>query len=200
MHFNLDERDMDLCFCFPKLQSKTKYGTDKGPGVYQTQKWIEHELKIYCELSGLGYFPPESLRHGCARFLANDLRILEAEAYDLFGHTDNKMLKEVYANLSAEEKAIRITKKQPGLFYRDEEYERKLKEEREKRIESFKKGSQLDSEFFHEQFFAIKSKIEHLIEDGKTFYTYTELEEPVINRLVKQFHYDDMMTFLKEEQ
>ena len=200
MHFNLSDRDMSQCFCFPKLQSKAKDGDDKGPHVYQTQKWIQQELTRRCDDCGVDRFPPESLRHGCARFIANDLRILEAEAYDLFGHTDNKMLKEVYANLSAEEKAIRIAKRQPGLFYRDEEYERKLIEERKKRTERFKKGEILDGQFFQEQFRALKDKIEHLIEEGKTFYIYTELEEPVIVRLIKQFHYDDDMTFIKEEK
>ncbi len=198
-HFNLEERDMDICFCFPKLKSKSKNG-NKGPQVYQTQKWIERELKHYCELSGIDDFPPESLRHGCARFIANDLRILEAEAYDLFGHTDNEMLKKVYANLSAEEKAIRIAKRQPGLFYRDEEYERKLIEEQKKKAERFKKGEKLDSDFDQEQFHAVKAKIEHLIEEGRTYYFYNEIEEKTVTRLRRQFHYDDVITFLKEEE
>lgn len=200
MHFKLDENEMWDCFCFPKLQSKEKEGKDKGPRVYQTQKWIQQELARRCDDSGVDKFPPESLRHGCARFIANDLRILESEAYDLFGHTDNKMLKEVYANLSAEEKAVRIAKRQPGLFYRDEEYERKLKEKQKKRAERFKKGEKLDSDFFQDQFHALRDKIEHLIDEGQTYYMYTELEEPVVDRLIKQFHYDDYMTFLKEEK
>ena len=57
----------------------------------------------------------------------------------------------------------------------------------------------LDSDFFQDQFHALRDKIEHLFDEGQTYYMYTELEEPVVDRLVKQFHYDDYMIFLKEE-
>ena len=199
-HFNLNERQAESAFCFPKLQSKYKDNRDCGPYYYQTQKWIGREINDICEKSGINNFPPESLRHACAKFISNDLRILESEAYDLFGHTDNKMLKEVYADLNSEETALRIARRQPGLFYINEEYERQLKEQQKERMKEFEKGEKLDSNFFTEQFRAIKAKIEHLIDEGRNYYTYNELEEPVIDRLVKQFHYDDMMTFIKEEE
>ena len=64
----------------------------------------------------------------------------------------------------------------------------------EKRAQ-FEKGKKLEEDFFNDQFHAIKAKIEHLIDEGRTYYTYNELEASVIERLVKQFHYDDMMTF-----
>lgn len=198
-HFNLSDRDIDSAFCFPKLQSKEREGRDKGPYVYQTQKWIGQETSRLCDDAGIDNFPPESLRHACARFIANDLRILESEAYDLFGHTDNKMLKEVYANLRAEEKALRIARRQPGLFYRNEEYEQQLKEKQKERLKEFEKGQKLEGIQFQADFRATRDKIQHLIDQGRTYYTYTADEEKVITRLVNQFHFDETMTFIKEE-
>lgn len=199
-HFKLNDTYMDLAFCFPKLQSRYKDKDDFGPFVYQSQKWIRAEIERQCDETGIPYFPAESLRHACAKFIAKDLHILESEAYDLFGHTDNKMLKDVYADLTGEEKARRIAKRQKGLFYRNPEYEKQLKELQKKRIEEFKKGDKLEGELFREQFQATKAKIEHLIDEGTEYYTYNKDEEPIIDRLVKQYKFDEFMTFIKEEE
>ena len=192
-----DEEYFADAFLFPKLQ--TRYDNKEQCGIheYQNAKWVNAELERACKANGLSRYTCMSFRHANARLLAYDLKMLEGEAADLFGHGDDgKILKEIYEELKPKEKCHRLKQKYNTLFYRNPEAEKKKEQERKKRIEAIEKVPGFDKKQKEMEMANMQKLIEKHISEGYSAFYYDKDKEDIVTELIKKYHYDKEIFFI----
>lgn len=105
-----NEEEMEYSFVFTNLRSRID---DKG---YQNQKNALREINNTMAKLGLPKTDDQMFRHACAKFLIYNQGYSVEETHDYFGHTDSKMINEVYAKLKKKEQRIKTTKAQQKLI------------------------------------------------------------------------------------
>lgn len=97
INFNMDRDEIDNCYVFPNITSRT------NKLDYQDHGNILYQLNKVCSKMDLPKFDPQMFRHGFVFFLAHDIHLPIDQAYKLLGHVDSDMIKEVYLNMNIEE-------------------------------------------------------------------------------------------------
>ena len=103
-HYGLDKDKLDKYFVFPNYNARSV----KNRLKWQKQKNICRHLNDAIEKANIHPFEPYSFRHACCHFLLKE-GMTEFEAQDYFGHDDSDMVREIYGNLSDDEKYARIS-------------------------------------------------------------------------------------------
>lgn len=100
-------KDVDDMYVFPNINARKNYqpySQEEIPFIFQKQKNLLKKIKDTCKILGLREFDVQMFRHGTAYFLCMYENASETACIDYMGHADEKMIREVYLNLTIEER------------------------------------------------------------------------------------------------
>lgn len=174
--FGLEEKEMQEGFVFPML-------IKHNPFVYMNADLITRRLKEPLKQLGLKNTDCQMFRHSCATFLImpypEGLSFEESQVIDYFGHTDEEMLRTVYARLNAKQKGDRL-KHTFKDYYKNTKSQKTIEEENKQieRIENIKGKTDVAKKVRKERMIA---EIEQAIKKKQKVYYYNPKDKWVID-------------------
>ena len=187
-HFDLTDDEFEESFVFPNIRARDP----ENRMNYKTQKNILRELNTVCEAAGVPKTDTQMLRHGCAIWLITPvenggLGYKREDVYQFFGHSNARMVDEVYARMNKEQRDAKtkvvfdpITKKnKTGKGKRDQ----KLEEINKKIVDP----EANEEEKYYATYNRVHDEILQAIKDGKKEYTYTLAEQLQIDEILNYY-------------
>lgn len=103
--YKLNDEEIEECFVFPRFNAKDP----KEKKAFLTHKSINKELDKVCFATSVPHFSVQMFRHACPTFLIKTLHAKEDDIYRYFGHQDPTLIRKIYSELTADDKAIEST-------------------------------------------------------------------------------------------
>lgn len=186
-HFNYDDYEaMEDAFVFPNLTSTVR--------PYRTQKsTLVHTNNLMKKL-GLPKTDNQMFRHGCAYYLAYEMNVSIEKAHQYFGHCDSKMLEQVYAPLSVEEKRISVSKTLAPLIS-----DKEIVFKENKSNVNTKAGEELKAKQASSRKIREINQIRRAIDKGQKSYKYNDNYAPMIEEIMNEYpEFKDKIKFVHE--
>lgn len=192
--FNLNYKEMENCFVFPKLKNHNPY-------EYQVADRLTIVLQGALSELGIGNSDCQMLRHSCATFLVlphpDGLGFEEQKVIDYFGHSDTMMLKDVYAKITNEQKAKRL-QNTFNSFYTPDVNEEVIDDDKSKiRLIERMKGNNPDADLLRSE--RIHRQILRAIKQKQKKYGYLARHKAYIDSFILQYPEEAKMIIFVEE-
>lgn len=189
--FDLSDEEFEESFVFPNVEARDPANRLN----YQTQKNILRELNAVCKAVDVPKTNTQMFRHGCAIWLITPvenggLGYKREDVYQFFGHSNARMVDEVYARMNKEQRDAKtkvvfdpITKKnKTGKGKRDQKLE-EIKEINKKIVDP----EANEEEKYYATYNRVHDEILQAIKDGKKEYTYTLAEQLQIDEILSYY-------------
>ena len=189
--FDLDDDEFEESFVFPNVTARDP----ENRLDYQKHKNILRQLDTACKIAGVPKTDSQMFRHGCAIWLITPkknggLGYKREDVYQFFGHSNARMVDEVYARMNKEQrdektKAIfePITKKnKTGKGKRDQKLD-EIRNVNKKIIDPVAN----EEEKYYAIYNRVHDEILQAIKDGKKEYTYTLAEQLQIDEILSYY-------------